>query len=53
MRWAITETKEVIRYNAQDGSPAKISPILALKHKIKGLMSFRLTRYFETRFPDW
>lgn len=53
MRWDITETKEVIGYNAQDGSPAKISPILALKSAVKGFFSFRVSRYFETRFPEW
>lgn len=53
MRWDITEAKEVIGYNPQDGSPAKISLILALKSAVKGFFSFWAPKYFETRFPEW
>lgn len=53
MRWDIDETRRVIGYVPQDGSPAKITPIIRLKSAMKGLLAYRLARYIENRYPDW
>ena len=53
MRWNIKETSQVIGYDPQDGSPAKVSTMIALKSAVKGFFSFHVPRFFETRFPDW
>jgi len=53
MRWDIAETKQVIRYAPQDGSPARITPIIRLKSFLKKLFTHRLPIYFKSRFPDW
>jgi NAD+ dependent glucose-6-phosphate dehydrogenase len=53
MRWDITETKQVIGYDPQDGSRAKISPVIALKATVKGFFSFWVSRFFTALFTDW
>lgn len=53
MRWDITETKQVIGYDPQDGSPAEVSSIIALKSAVKEFFTFQVPRFFETRFPEW
>lgn len=53
MRWDISETKRAIGYRPQDGSPAKITPLIAFKSAIKGLLSFRIAQSAERLFPDW
>jgi NAD+ dependent glucose-6-phosphate dehydrogenase len=53
MRWDIAETKRVIGYNPQDGSQARVPPMIVLRSWIKGALSFKLARFFENRFPHW
>lgn len=53
MRWDISETRKVIGYVAQDGSPARITPMIAVTSWLKGLFTFRLPRWLERRFPSW
>jgi NAD+ dependent glucose-6-phosphate dehydrogenase len=53
MRWDIAETKRVIGYDPQDGSQARVPPMIVLRSWIKGALSFKLARFFENRFPHW
>ncbi|WP_377189533.1 NAD-dependent epimerase/dehydratase family protein [Ruegeria meonggei] len=53
MRWDITETQQVIGYSPQDGSPAKVTAIIAFRSALKRLFSVLIPNYFTTRFPDW
>ncbi|WP_136440422.1 NAD-dependent epimerase/dehydratase family protein [Pacificoceanicola onchidii] len=53
MRWDIEETRQVIGYNPQDGSPAKITPMIAMKSAFKAVFSFKIPRFLENRFPHW
>ena len=53
MRWDITETTKTIGYEPQDGSPARITPIIRLTSAIKGVITHKLTRFFDRRFPEW
>lgn len=53
MRWDITQTMDVIGYRPQDGSPANVSPLLALKSAVKGFFTHRVPKFFETRLPHW
>lgn len=53
MRWDIEETKRVIGYAPQDGQPASVPPLVALKSSIKKILSFRLPTFLNERFPHW
>ena len=53
MRWNIDETRRVIGYAPQDGSPAKVTPIIRLKSALKWMLSHKLARHIEDRHPDW
>jgi len=53
MRWDIDETRRVIEYSPQDGSSPKITPCIRLKSGLKDLLSRKLPKYIETRYPDW
>lgn len=53
MRWDIDETRRVIEYSPQDGSSPKITPFIRLKSGLKDLLSRKLPKYIETRYPDW
>ena len=53
MRWDISETERVIGYAPQDGAPAQITPSVALKSWLKGMLVFRLPELGNKRFADW
>ncbi|MGB2318722.1 MAG: hypothetical protein ACPH74_01355 [Candidatus Puniceispirillum sp.] len=53
MRWDLDETRRVIGYNPQDGSPAQVPFLIALKSAIKAAFTSKLPRFFEKHFPHW
>lgn len=53
MRWDISETKQVIGYVPKDGSPAKVTLVVAARSALKRFFSVLLPNYFAARFPDW
>lgn len=53
MRWDISETMRIIGYDPQDGAPATITPMIAIMSTLKGLMTHKVVRIFESRFPTW
>lgn len=53
MRWDINETRRVIGYEPQDGSPARVGPAIAIKSMLRKLFTFTLPRMFERLFPGW
>ncbi len=53
MRWDIEETKRVIGYAPQDGSPAKMTALIAVKSGCKKLLTQRIPRVFDRLFPSW
>lgn len=53
MRWDISETRRVIGYQPLDGSPATVTPWIAFKSALKGVLSFRAGRIADKLFPDW
>lgn len=53
MRWDISETRRVINYVPQDGSPARVTPIIVLTSWIRKTLTFTLPRFVEQHFPGW
>ena len=53
MRWDLEETKNVIGYNPQDGSPAEVPFLIAAKSAFKAVITSKLPRFFEKHFPHW
>lgn len=53
MRWDLDETKDVIGYAPQDGSPAQLNTKLRLQTQLKKLITFTLPCWFERVFPNW
>lgn len=53
MRWDLEETKRVIGYNPQDGSPAEVPFVIAAKSAFKAVITSKLPRFFEKHFPHW
>lgn len=53
MRWDISETRQVIGYTPQDRYRPRVTPLIALTSWLKELFTFRVAKFFETRFPSW
>ena len=53
MRWDLEETKNVIGYNPQDGSPTEVPFLIAAKSAFKAVITSKLPRFFEKHFPHW
>jgi hypothetical protein len=53
MRWDLEETKRVIDYTPQDGSPAEVPFLIAAKSAFKAVITTKLPRFFEKHFPHW
>ncbi|RKF07678.1 NAD(P)-dependent oxidoreductase [Oceaniradius stylonematis] len=53
MRWDISETRRVIGYEPEDGSPAKITMAIRLTSALKKLVTVTLPNAIDKRHPDW
>jgi nucleoside-diphosphate-sugar epimerase len=53
MRWNIDDTRSVIGYSPKDGSPARVTSKIALTSWLKGILTVRIPKLIERRFPGW
>jgi len=53
MRWDISETRDIIGFQAKDGSRAQITAASRLKAILKRMFTFSIPRAFENKFPEW
>lgn len=53
MRWDLDETRKTIGYAPQDGSPARVTPLIGLTSFIKKTLTVTIPSFVDRRFPGW